>query len=185
MKLETLARNLAGNVRQLRSERGFTQQQMATLAQIPRPTWASIESGAANPTLSVLSKLANALQVSIEELVSAPRSQAAFFAAGFGPHRKRRGGIFSPMVPELVPGVEISRLQIEPAATVQGAPHTHGTREYLTCERGKLELRLDDGSWFLLPGDAVAFRGDQKHAYVNCLHNEPSIAFSVVCFAPN
>ena len=46
------AANLAANVRRLREERGLSQQRIAQLAGVPRPTWASLESGSANPTLS-------------------------------------------------------------------------------------------------------------------------------------
>ena len=73
---DTLAANLAANVRSLREQRGMTQQQLAKIAGIPRPTWANLESGAANPTLSVLHRVALALQVPIEELTSTPRAHA-------------------------------------------------------------------------------------------------------------
>lgn len=49
-----VATNLAGNIRKLREERGLSQQRMADLSGMPRPTWASLESGSANPTLAVL-----------------------------------------------------------------------------------------------------------------------------------
>ncbi len=67
--MDGLQKNLADNIRRLREAHGLSQQRMAELSGIPRPTWASLESGAANPTLVVLSKAAVALQVSIEELV--------------------------------------------------------------------------------------------------------------------
>ena len=57
------ALNLANNLKQLREARGITQQRMAKVAGIPRPTWANLESGAANPTLGVLVKVAAALSV--------------------------------------------------------------------------------------------------------------------------
>ena len=60
---------LALNIRRLRSARQLSQQKLATLAGIPRPTLAHLESGSANPTLSVLMRLASALQVMIEELI--------------------------------------------------------------------------------------------------------------------
>ena len=53
----------------------MSQQRMSNLSGLPRATWASLESGAANPTLAVLSKAAAALSVSIEELIGAPRSE--------------------------------------------------------------------------------------------------------------
>jgi transcriptional regulator with XRE-family HTH domain len=73
--VETAA-HLAANVRRLREGRGLSQQQMARLSGIPRPTWASLESGSANPTLAVLTRAAGALQVSIEELIGPPRTCA-------------------------------------------------------------------------------------------------------------
>src|SRR5262245_55901498 len=70
---------LAANVRHLREARGATQEQMAKLAGIPRATWGHLETGAANPTLSVLDRVATALQVSLEELTAAPRSTGRLY----------------------------------------------------------------------------------------------------------
>src|SRR5437879_12920124 len=86
---DDLAPNLGRNIKQLRDARGLTQQQMAKLSGLPRATWANLESGAANPTLTVLHRVALALSVSIEELVSAPRAAARFHPAGTLPVRVR------------------------------------------------------------------------------------------------
>ena len=66
---DAIAQHLGTNVRKLREARGLTQQQMAKLAGVPRPTWANLESGQANPTLAVLARVADALQVRLEELI--------------------------------------------------------------------------------------------------------------------
>ena len=68
-----LAPNLADNMRALREARGLSQQQMAQIAGVPRPTWAHLESGAANPTMTVLVRVASALQVRVDELIAPPR----------------------------------------------------------------------------------------------------------------
>ena len=62
--------HLADNIKALRETRGLSQQQMAKAAGIPRATWTHLESGAANPTLAVLVKVAAALQVRLDELVT-------------------------------------------------------------------------------------------------------------------
>src|SRR5262250_3130268 len=62
-----LADRVAANVRHLRAGRGLTQAQAAAAAGLPRATWAHLESGGANPTLQVIHRAAQALQVSIEE----------------------------------------------------------------------------------------------------------------------
>src|SRR5262245_5508577 len=175
---------LAANARRLREERGLSQQQMARLAGIPRPTWASLESGAANPTLAVLARAAAALQVSIEELIGPPRTAARRYAASEIRVRQRQGARLRPLLPEAIPGLEISRMELAPGGHLSGIPHTPGTREYLTCESGRIELAASGERWELGPGDSLVFRGDQRHGYRNLDAARPAVAISVVCFAP-
>jgi len=181
--MDDLRANLAANIRRLREARGLSQQRVAQLSGLPRPTWASLESGAANPTLSVLSRAAAFLQVSIEELVGPPRTAARLFRADEVRERKRQGGTLRPLLPESIPGLDISRLQLAPGGQVVGVPHTPGTREYLTCERGRVELVASGERWKLEQGDALVFRGDQRHTYRNPDASRPAVAITVVCFA--
>jgi len=176
--------NLAGNVRRLREARGLSQQRMAQLSGVPRPTWASLESGSANPTLAVLSRAAAALQVSIEELVGPPRTAARLFRAGEVKERKRQGARLRPLVPEAIPGLDIARMELAAGGHMVGIPHTPGTREYLTCERGRIELVASGETWSLEAGDALVFRGDQRHSYRNPDARKTAVAVTVVCFAP-
>jgi transcriptional regulator with XRE-family HTH domain len=176
--------NLSANVKRLREARGLSQQQMARLAELPRPTWASLESGDANPTLAVLTRAAAALQVSIEELIGPPRTAARLFAAGDVKARRRQGATLRPLLPETIPGLDISRMELRPGGHMSGIPHTAGTREYLTCERGRIELIASGERWTLGPGDVLVFRGDQRHTYRNLDARSSAVAISVVCFAP-
>lgn len=64
-----------------------------------------------------------------------------------------------------------------------GIPHTTGTREYLTCERGQVELVAGGEHHLLKEGDMLVFRGDQRHSYFNPDKRRKSISISVVCFA--
>ena len=176
-------RNLADNIRRLREARSMSQQQIATLSGIPRPTWASLETGTANPTLAVLNKAASALNVSIEELVGSPRSEFQYIPAANVPERKRQDAKIRPLIPESLPGLEISRTELAPGGRMVGVPHTTGTREYLTCERGKVELIAGGEHHLLSEGDMLVFRGDQRHSYLNPDRRRVSISISVVCFA--
>jgi transcriptional regulator with XRE-family HTH domain len=175
--------NLANNILRLREARGLSQQRMSQLSGIPRPTWASLESGAANPTLGVLNKAATALQVSIEELVGPPRTEAKLIRAGTVREKIRQQTKLRPLLPESVPGLEISRMEIAPGGGMQGVPHTPGTREYLTCEAGQVELSASGEKWCLEAGDMLVFRADQHHYYHNPGRAKHTIAISVVCFA--
>jgi transcriptional regulator with XRE-family HTH domain len=175
--------NLANNIRQLREARGLTQAQLARQAGIPRPTWANLESGAANPTLAVLIKVANALSVSLEELIGPPRASARFFPAASIPTRQRGKVTVRKLLPEATAGFVLEKLELPAGSSMTGIPHTPGTREYLTCESGHVELTESGRSWTLSPGDVVVFRGDQKHGYRNP-GRARAIAYSVVALAP-
>ena len=181
--MQDIRLNLATNVRRLREARGLSQQRIADLSGIPRPTWASLETGSANPTLAVLAKAANALNVSIEELIGTPRGDIELIPSTAVRERKRQGARLRPLVPAPLPGLEISRMQLERGGRMVGVPHTAGTREYLTCERGTVELAVAGKHYVLAEGDMLVFRGDQHHSYINPDPRREAIALSVVCFA--
>lgn len=178
-----LAARLARNLRTLRSARGLTQQQIAKLADLPRATWANLESGAANPTISVLHRAAIALQVPLEEILAAPRSDAQHYPAGTLPLRRRGDVTVRTLLPDRVPGVLIERIELPPRSRMIGTPHTPGTREYLTCESGAIELVASGDTWTLAAGDVLVFRGDQRHSYANP-GAKAAVGFSVVMLTP-
>ena len=75
-------------------------------------------------------------------------------------------------------------MELVPGGQLGGIPHTPGTREYLSCESGRVELVASGERWELGPGDALVFRGDQRHSYRNLDARRIAVAISVVCFAP-
>ncbi|HYS08414.1 MAG TPA: XRE family transcriptional regulator [Myxococcales bacterium] len=181
--MDTLAGHLGANVKQLRAARGFTQQQMARLSGLPRATWANLESGAANPTLAVLHRVAGALQISLEELLAPPRAAARFHPRDTVPVRMRGQVSVRQLLPDPIPGSEIARMEFAPLARLTGIPHTPGTREYLTCESGEVVLVVGGESFHLRAGDVVSFRADQRHSYSNPVR-APAVGYSVVLLAP-
>jgi transcriptional regulator with XRE-family HTH domain len=181
--MDAIASHLADNLKQLRDARGLTQQQMARISGLPRATWANLESGGANPTLSVLHRVAGALQVSLEELLAAPRAASRFYARGSLPSRQRGEVLVRQLLPDPIPGTEIGRMEFAPLGRMTGIPHTPGTREYLTCESGQILLVVAGQEWLLKPGDVISFRGDQRHSYVNP-GRTAAVGYSVVLLTP-
>ena len=61
---------LAQNIRKLRQKKGLSQEKLARLADISTATLVKIEAGIAKePTITTVTKIADALGVSIDELV--------------------------------------------------------------------------------------------------------------------
>jgi len=174
-----IARYIAQNIRHLRQSRNLTQEQLAHLSGVPRPTWSNLESGTANPTVVVLAKVAAALQVPVEELISPPKAQAKLYRAASIPRKQRGGVLIRKLLPDHLQGLELDRLELPPGSQMIGIPHRLGTREYLACESGQVELVVSGEKYELAAGDVVVFRGDQKHSYAN-RSAKIAIAYSAV-----
>ena len=180
---DDLAGRLAANLKHLRDVRGWTQDQLARASGLPRATLANLESGAANPTLAVIHKVAETFGVSLEELVAPPRSDTRFYPKDALPERMQGQASVRRLLPDHLPGVTLDRIALPAGGRMIGAPHTPGTREYLTCESGTLALAAGGSTFTLAPGDVVVFRGDQRHSYANP-GTEPAVGYSIVLLVP-
>jgi len=182
--MEQIPAFLAQNVLALRRARKMTQASLARLAEVPRSTITYIESGEGNPSLKNLCKVSAALQVSIEVLLSRPRSDCMLIKAGDIAMESRGGGtsrLFK-LLPDKIPGMEIDRMEIEPGGKLPGMPHLEHTKEYLTCVQGEVLVTVAGERFQLTPGDVLAFPGNRPHSY----HNSGSvlcITVSVVTLA--
>ena len=176
-----ISQNIATNIRQLREARSMTQEQLAREAGVPRPTVASLESGSANPTISILIKVATGLQVPVEELISPPRAIGKLYPVATLSSRKRGEVWVRKLLPDTIHSLELDRMELPVGSRMIGAPHRAGTREYLACESGEVEITVSGNTWKLGPGDVFVFRGDQKHSYANP-GSRTAIAYSVILF---
>lgn len=62
--------NLADNLKRLRKTKGFTQEKLARLADLTNNTIIKIEAGKnQNPTLDTLKRIAQALEISVDDLI--------------------------------------------------------------------------------------------------------------------
>lgn len=67
---------LAENIRKLRTKKGLSQEKLARLADISTATLVKIEAGTAKePTITTVTKIADALEVSIDDLIGRKRNK--------------------------------------------------------------------------------------------------------------
>lgn len=69
---EQLRVNLAENIRLMRRVKNLTQEQLALMAEVDRTYVSQIERCTSNPSLMVLCKLANILEVTTDQLLTEP-----------------------------------------------------------------------------------------------------------------
>lgn len=177
------SKHLSTNLIALRAAASLTQRQLAQRSGVPRSTLANLEAGGGNPTLRVLTALAEALRVPIEELIRPPHPAVRLFRSHELVEHVRSKVTVRELLPDAVPGAAFERLKLPPGARMRGTPHRPGTREYLCCERGRVGLWAAGQVFALDAGDVVVFRGDQAHTY-GALDDEPAVAYSVVVLIP-
>lgn len=67
---------LASNLRRLRESKGIAQERLAWEAGVDRSYAGKIERGTANPSLNVLCRFADLLEVDVSALLQTPRTKA-------------------------------------------------------------------------------------------------------------
>ncbi|MBD2872912.1 helix-turn-helix domain-containing protein [Paenibacillus arenilitoris] len=75
--MNEIAGLIGENIRQLRKKKGLSQEQLALRAEINASYMGQVERGEKNPTIDVLSKIAHALQIPIEQLVNVASAKDA------------------------------------------------------------------------------------------------------------
>lgn len=183
--LEKTSAYLAQNIETLRTNKKWSQQQLAGQAGIPRTTLTNIESGNSNPSLNNLVKIAAALGVSIEELLSRPRTDCLLVKAAEVPIVSRSQGRVQlhKLLPDKIKGIDIDRMVFAAEAVMGGHPHLEGTKEYLTVLQGEILVHISGEAYTVKQGDVLAFPGNQSHSYRNS-RKSTSIALSVVIPVP-
>lgn len=181
--LNASSRNLAQNIIALRKKLNFTQQRLAEISGATRASIALIESGTSNPTLDVLLKISGALEVTINELMSAPRADCKLIKASDVPVKIKKGVTVRKILPDKTGATDIDEMILSPGSVFPGTPHVEGTKEYFTCVEGEVTITVLGQVYKLKEGDVLTFPGDKPHAYKN---SGRSIArgFSVVLMRP-
>ncbi len=79
--------NIANNIRDLRKEKGLSQEQMAELLHVTRQTVSAWERGVAQPSLDTLGEIAKALEVEPEKLLygAAQPGKSSYRTVSFWP----------------------------------------------------------------------------------------------------
>jgi len=72
-----ISRNIGENIRAIRKQKGFSQEQLALRAEINGSYMGQVERGEKSPTIDILSKIAHALQCPLEQLVHTDMNGAA------------------------------------------------------------------------------------------------------------
>ena len=160
---------IGARVRQHRTGRGWTLDELARRSGVSRRMVVSIEHGEGNPSIATLLRLSDALGVGLPALVDVDVARAVTVTpAGEAPvlWRGPQGGEAALVAGTGPPDVvELWAWTLHPGEEHRSAAHTAGTRELLLVLDGAVDLHVGDTTSRLAAGDSASFAGDLPHGY--------------------
>ena len=176
-------------VREHRTARGWTLDELADRSGVSRRMVITIEHGEGNPSIATLLRISGALGVGLPVLVDVERPRALTVTpAGQAPvlwHGPDGGSALLVAGTEPPDVVELWHWTLHPGEQHSSEAHSAGTRELMLVLDGAIELRVGDRTERLQPGDSAAFAGDVAHGYAAPADAQAPARFALTVFQPS
>lgn len=167
--MHKLALALARSVRERRLRLEWTIDRLAARSGVSKGAIVALEHGETNPTFSTLVRLADALGVSVSDLLGDDASEAVQIVEHEtrpplwrGPHGGHATLILT--VPGAAP-VEVWEWVLMPGERYVSHPHPRSVVETLTVISGLVELTVGDRTVVVPAGSTATFAADRDHTY--------------------
>jgi transcriptional regulator with XRE-family HTH domain len=162
-----LPSHVGGNLRRLRAVGEMSQTELALRSGLSRRTIIKIEAGEANPSLFGLDHLAQALGVSLVDLVAAPASTPSNIneVAWRGVSAESRAVLLgaAPARGE----AELWEWTLAPGERYDAERDATGSHAMVYVASGALRIDREDGRADLAAGGHCVFQSDQRFSYIN------------------
>ncbi len=181
---DEVATAIARNTRSLRSDRGWSLDQLATRSGVSKGMLVQIEQSRTNPSIGTLCRVADAFGVTLAQMVELTDGANVRVIDPDQIVRLWNSGEDS--WGDLLVGtdrnehVELWRWQLAPGDSHASEGHLPGTRELIAVLSGVLTLEVDDERHDVQPGGALLFEADRAHSYVNRGRRNVDMALVVV-----
>lgn len=163
---------LSVRLRKWREESGMTLDELAGRSKVSKAMLSKIENAKVQPTIALLGKLAEALDITITQLIGGQEKrrilhmkrtdQPVIFGNKEGYIRRSLSPIFPSRGVDFVEGT-----LKKGASTGSFGAHPEGVEEMLVLSRGKLRAILDGKELILEEGDSIYFHADVSHQFDN------------------
>jgi transcriptional regulator with XRE-family HTH domain len=176
-------------VRQHRTARRWTLDELADRSGVSRRMVITIEHGEGNPSIATLLRISDALGVGLPVLVDVERPHAlTVTAAGRAPalwHGDHGGQALLVAGTQPPDVVELWDWTLQPGEANTSEAHSAGTRELMLVLEGGVDLRVGDRTERLTVGDSAAFAGDVAHGYATPADAAGPARFALTVFQPH
>jgi transcriptional regulator with XRE-family HTH domain len=178
-----VSRSLAEAVRRFRAARSWTLDDLSARSGVSRRLVVQIEQGEANPSIGTLLRLADALEITLTDLVSEQETTTVGVRAPSEATELWQGPSGGRALLEVSRGpLELWSWTLEPGESHESDAHHPGALELVKVRRGTLVLEVDDESVRVKAGHSAWFDASRRHAYRNA--GTTPVSFTLVVFDP-
>lgn len=157
-------------MKEIRSAKGLSLEEVTKLTGVSKAMLGQIERGISNPTVSTLWKIATGLKVSFSFFLEDEKSEVEFVEkSSIEPIQEETGQMkLYPFFP-YQPGKNFEVFQIELSAGSKhcSLPHSQGVEEYIFVLEGELVIEIADSFYSLNSSSSLRFDGGVPHVYHN------------------
>jgi len=162
---------VARTLQALRTERGWSLDQLATRSGVSKGVLVALEQERSNPSLATLARISDAFGVPVTRLVEIsdePAVRVWDASSGRVLWQGPAGGTGAIIAATEPPwAVELWRWEVRPRETFGGYAHAPATREMVWVEQGTLTLTVAGEQHQIGPGECARFSGGLPHGYAN------------------
>lgn len=167
-ELPDLSAAVARTVQALRTERGWSLDQLAARSGVSKGVLVALEQRRSNPNLATLARIGDAFGVPVTRLVEIGPAPAVQLTEGRALWRGSSGGSGTILAATDPPwATELWRWELRPGESFGGDAHTPGTREMVWVEEGRLMLSVAGERHEISAGQCARFHGGLAHGYAN------------------
>ncbi len=153
---------VAANMRRARMARGLSLREMATQTGLSKALLSQIEREVANPTVAVLTRIAQSLDLTFSELTRPTTGAPEIIRSTGTPGSSGARMLFSMMERRRF---DLSEGVLHPGQPSVSCDHGRGSVEYGYVVSGSITLQVGASEFVLETGDTVRFSSSDAHSY--------------------
>lgn len=153
---------VAANMRRARMARGLSLREMSTQTGLSKALLSQIEREVANPTVAVLTRIAQSLDLTFSELTRPTVGGPEIIRSNGAPSSSGARMLFSMMERRRF---DLSEGVLYPGDSSVACDHGRGSVEYGYVVSGSVTLQIGDAEFVLDAGDTVRFSSADAHSY--------------------
>lgn len=170
---EALGEKVGKTIQRLRSTGNLSLGDLSEMSGVAKSMISQIEKNESNPTIGTLSRLSQALGISVEDVLSSPGQSGNLIQKAKSqdiPLIKSEDGLCELRIIGWINTVQFIQwydFRAEPGGKLESSPHPAGSVENLSILSGTARVTVSGDNWEAKAGETLRYKADQEHMIEN------------------